>query len=79
MTDDVRMLINDEARMTNDEGMTKSEARKPGGANGSTRNKAFPSYDCSHGARAEAASTRLVDGSQGTAFDLLKNLERPKE
>jgi len=31
------------------------------------------------GARAEAASTRVVDGSQGVAFDLLKNLERPKE
>jgi len=29
--------------------------------------------------RAEAASTRVVDGSQGAAFDLLKNLERPKE
>ena len=28
---------------------------------------------------AEAASTQAVDGSQGAAFDLLKNLERPKE
>jgi four helix bundle protein len=27
----------------------------------------------------KAASTRAVDGSQGAAFDLLKNLERPKE
>jgi hypothetical protein len=27
----------------------------------------------------EAASTQAVDGSQGAAFDLFKNLERPKE
>ena len=46
---------------------------------GSTRNKAFPPHDCSGGARAEAGSTRAMDGSQGAAFDLLKNLERPKE
>ncbi|MGA7273561.1 MAG: four helix bundle protein [Candidatus Udaeobacter sp.] len=46
---------------------------------GSTRNKTFPSHDCSGGARAEAASTQAVDGSQGAPFDLLKNLERPKE
>jgi four helix bundle protein len=31
------------------------------------------------GARAEAGSTRIVDGSQGAALDLLKNLERPEE
>ena len=46
---------------------------------GSTRNKAFPSYDCSGRARGEAASPRAVDGDQGTAFDILKDLERPKE
>src|SRR5262245_29530427 len=45
----------------------------------SARNKAFPSHDCSGGARAEAASTRAVDGGEGAAFDILKNLERPKE
>ena len=44
-----------------------------------TCRKAFPSDDCSGGARAEAASTRAVDESQGAAFDLLKNPERPKE
>jgi len=43
------------------------------------RNKAFPSYDCSGGARAEAAGTRAMDVGQGATFDLLKNLERPKE
>ncbi len=32
------MLINDEARMTNDKGMTKSEARKPRSADDSFRN-----------------------------------------
>ena len=31
------------------------------------------------GARAEAASTRVVDGSQGVAFDLLKNLARGRK
>jgi hypothetical protein len=29
--------------------------------------------------RKEAASPRAVDGGQGTAFDILKDLERPKE
>ena len=33
------MLINDEARMTNDEGMTKSEAQKPGSADDLIRNE----------------------------------------
>ncbi len=162
MTNAEGVLINDEARMTNDEGMTKSEAQKPDsaddlfwneeaewvirepeknrvydleertarfgeavidfakaipqnpvtdrlisqlvgagtsvGANyveaddsvskkdflksigtGGTRNKTFPSHDCSGGARAEAASTQAVDGSQRAPFDLLKNLERPKK
>jgi hypothetical protein len=46
---------------------------------GSARNKTFPANGCSGGARAEAASARAVDGSQGAAFDLLKNLERSKE
>jgi hypothetical protein len=46
---------------------------------GSTRNKAFPPHGCSGGARAEAGSTGAMDGSQGAAFDLLKNLERSKE
>ena len=46
---------------------------------GSARNKTFPANGCSGGARAEAASARTVDGSQGAAFDLLKNLERSKE
>src|SRR6266536_2840297 len=103
MTDGEGILINDEARMTNAEGMTKSESHKPGNADDSfrnedaqwgireqpeknrvydleertARNKAFPSQDCSGRARAEGASTRVVDGSQGAAFDLLKNLERP--
>ena len=35
MTNDEGVLINDEARMTNDEGMTKSEAQKPGTADDS--------------------------------------------
>ena len=46
---------------------------------GSARNKTFPANGCSGGARAEAASARAVAGSQGAAFDLLKNLERSKE
>jgi four helix bundle protein len=33
------MLINDEARMTNDEGMTKSEAQKPGSGDDLFRNE----------------------------------------
>jgi hypothetical protein len=33
MTNGEAVLINDEARMTNDEGMTKSEAQTPGRAN----------------------------------------------
>ena len=33
----------------------------------------------SGGARAEAAGTRAMDVGQGATFDLLKNLERPKE
>jgi 23S rRNA-intervening sequence protein len=41
--------------------------------------KTFPANGCSGGARAKTASARAVDGSQGTAFDLLKNLERSKE
>jgi hypothetical protein len=46
---------------------------------GSARNKTFPANGCSGGARAEAASTPALDGSQGAAFDLLKNLERSEE
>jgi hypothetical protein len=40
--------------------------------------QSISSHDCSRYARAEAASARAVDGSQGAAFDLLKNLERSK-
>ncbi len=39
MTNDEGILINDEARMTNAEGMTKSEAHKPGSADDSFRNE----------------------------------------
>jgi four helix bundle protein len=38
MAHDEGVLINDEAQMTNDEGMTKSEAQKPGSADDSFRN-----------------------------------------
>ena len=59
-----------------EKGLSKKHRNVP---KGSTRNKAFPSHDCSGGASAEAASTRVVDGSQGASFDFLKNLARPKE
>ena len=59
-----------------EKGFSKKHRNVP---KGSTRNKTFPSHDCSGGARAEAASTQAVDGSQGAPFDLLKNLARPKE
>jgi four helix bundle protein len=39
MTNDEGILINDEARMANAEGMTKSEAHKPGSADDSVRNE----------------------------------------
>jgi len=39
MTNGESALINDEARMTNDEGMTKSEAQNPGNVDDSFRNE----------------------------------------
>jgi hypothetical protein len=38
MTNHQGVLINDKAQMTNEEGMTKSEAQKPGSADDSFRN-----------------------------------------
>ena len=58
--------MNDEARLTNDERMTKSENR-----NARVEDNAI-------GYRIEAASTQTLDGSLRAASDLLKNLERPK-
>jgi hypothetical protein len=89
MTNDVGVLINNEARMTNDEGMTKSEVQKPSSANDSfpnedvewvireppDKNRVYDleeRTDCWGGARAEAAGTRVMDGSQGATLDLLK-------
>jgi hypothetical protein len=40
MTNDLGKLINDEAQMTDDEGMTKSKFQKPGGKTKAAREKA---------------------------------------
>ena len=62
MTDDVGILINDEARMTNAEGMTKSEAPKPGSANDS-----FPNEDAEWVIREQPEKNRVYDLQERTA------------
>jgi hypothetical protein len=62
MTDDVGILINDEARMTNAEGMTKSEAPKPGSANDS-----FPNEDAEWVIREQPEKNRVYDLEERTA------------
>jgi four helix bundle protein len=55
------VLINDEARMTNDEGMTKSEAQKPGSAD-----DLFPNEDAEWVIR-EPEKNRVYDLEERTA------------
>src|SRR5580765_8764331 len=62
MTDDERVLINDEAQMTNDEGMTKSEAQKPGSADDS-----FLNGDIEWDIREEPEKKRVYDLEERTA------------
>ena len=55
---------NDEARMTNDEGMTKSEAQKAGSGDDSVSKKDFlKTSERAERERAKAASTQAVNGS----------------
>ena len=56
MAYDEGVLINDKAQMTNDEGMTKSEAQKPGSADDSFRNG-----DTEWVIREEPKKTRVYD------------------
>ena len=62
MTHDEGMLINDEARMTNDEGMTKSEAQKPG-----TADDSFWNEDAEWVIREEPEKNRVYDLEERTA------------
>jgi four helix bundle protein len=62
MTNDEGLLINDEARMTNDEGMTKSEAQKRGRADDSFRNE-----DAEWVIREEPEKSRVYDLEERTA------------
>jgi len=62
MPDDEGMLINDEARMTNDKGMTKSETQKPGSADDS-----FRSEDAEWVIREEPEKNRVYDLEERTA------------
>ena len=59
---DERVLINDEAQMTNDEGMTKSEAQKPGSADDS-----FWNEDTEWVIREEPEKKRAYDLEERTA------------
>jgi four helix bundle protein len=61
MTNAEGVLINDEARMTNDEGMTKSEAQKPGSAD-----DLFPNEDAEWVIR-EPEKNRVYDLEERTA------------
>ena len=63
MTNHEGILINDEARMTNAEGMTKSEARKPGSANDS-----FPNEDAEWVIREQPEKNRVYDLEERTAL-----------
>jgi four helix bundle protein len=56
------MLINDEARMTNDQGMTKSAVQKPGTADDSFRNE-----DAGWVVREEPEKKRIYDLEERTA------------
>src|SRR5438093_7026209 len=62
MAYDEGVLINDEAQMTNDEGMTKSEAQKPGSADDSFRNG-----DTEWVIREEPEKKRVYDLEERTA------------
>ena len=62
MTNDERVLINDEAQMTNDEGMTKSEAQKPG-----TADDSFWNGDTEWVIREEPEKKRVYDLEERTA------------
>src|SRR6476659_8633076 len=62
MTNDERVLINDEAQMTNDEGMTKSEAQKPG-----TADDSFWNGDTEWVIREEPEKKRVYDLEARTA------------
>ncbi|HEX4696940.1 MAG TPA: four helix bundle protein [Candidatus Udaeobacter sp.] len=62
MTNDEGILINDEARTTSDEGMTKSEAQKAGGADDSFRNE-----DAEWVIREEPEKKRVYDLEERTA------------
>jgi len=59
------MLINDEARMTNDEGMTKSEARKSGSADHSSHS--FRTGDTEWVIHEEPEKKRVYDLEERTA------------
>src|SRR5436190_23383474 len=63
MTNHEGILINDEARMTNAEGMTKSEAHKPGSANDS-----FPNEDAEWVIREQPEKNRVYDLEERTAL-----------
>jgi len=62
MTNAEGVLINDEARMTKDEGMTKSEAQKPGSADDLFRNE-----DVEWVIREEPEKNRVYDLEKRTA------------
>jgi four helix bundle protein len=62
MTNAEAVLINDEARMTNDEGMTKSEAQNPSRADDSFRNE-----DAEWVIREEPEKNRVYDLEARTA------------
>src|SRR5438093_10121461 len=62
MTNHEGILINDEARMTNAEGMTKSEAHKPGSADDSFRNE-----DAEWVIREQPEKNRVYDLEERTA------------
>ena len=62
MTNAEGILINDEARMTNTEGMTKSEARQPDSADDSFRNE-----DAEWAIREQPEKNRVYDLEERTA------------
>ena len=62
MTNGESVLINDEAQMTNDEGMTKSEAQNPGHLDDSFRNE-----DAEWVIREESGKNRVYDLEERTA------------
>jgi four helix bundle protein len=62
MTNHEGILINEKARMTNTEGMTKSEDHKPGSANDS-----FPNEDAEWVIREQPEKNRVYDLEERTA------------